>query len=266
MPLPTSQRPAHLRGTYVLALGLVALLTVVAPDGIGRPLAAVLLVSALGVGLVFAPLRRALPVGGARQFDGGQLSVLDGAPGARPDARHCSAPFDLRAALTEIVLMHASAAEANELELSLLVDEDAPAVVVGDAERVGQVVDELVANGVRFTERGALRVRVSRAQPASGSTVAIEVEDTGVGFSPQRIAEVFEVRGKLGGSAGQRLEGAGLDLALCRATVEGLGGSLLVRSKEGCGSTVRVELPLVLEPGAALPGSVPRAAPPRLSA
>ncbi len=163
------------------------------------------------------------------------------------------AAFALRSTLTGVVLGHAPGAEVIGLALALHIDGELPDRFFGDAQSVAAIVGALVTNALAATESGGVRVEVSRAQLASGSTVAIEVEDTGAGFSAERLAAGFGSTSGHGHPGAPRGVDGDFGPARCRELVEALGGSLRVRSKMDCGSTFRVELPLVPQPAAALP-------------
>jgi signal transduction histidine kinase len=109
--------------------------------------------------------------------------------------------------------------------------------VLGDAQRLQQVLVNLVGNAIKFTPAGGT-VRVTAC--VAGPRLVVEIHDTGTGIAPEDLEAIFErfVR------RGPRTGGMGLGLAIGRAIVEGHGGTLNVSSTPGRGSTFRVELPL----------------------
>lgn len=109
-----------------------------------------------------------------------------------------------------------------------------------DGERIRQVVDNLVTNGVKYTESGG-RVRVVVA--TAGDDLVIEVADTGVGIDPEDLDQLF-TRFFRGRQAQVRMmPGTGLGLSIVRAIVDAHGGEVTVTSEVGCGTTFRVLLP-----------------------
>lgn len=111
--------------------------------------------------------------------------------------------------------------------------------VEGDEERLGQAVDNLISNAIKFTPPGGdVTVRLRQ----SGPSAVIEVSDNGIGIPPEEQQQVFSRFFR--SSAGAKVEGVGLGLAIARAIAEGLGGRIEVESAVGRGSTFRLRLPL----------------------
>jgi signal transduction histidine kinase/CheY-like chemotaxis protein len=143
--------------------------------------------------------------------------------------------------------------------------EDPPASfrMYTDEGKVAQILRNLVSNALKFTEQGEVRLRVEPA--LSGRGIAFVVTDTGIGIAPQDHERVFQEFGQVEGPLQGRVKGTGLGLPLSRKLAELLGGSLVLHSALGEGSTFRVTLPLVYRrreesvEGAA--GLVPAAAP-----
>jgi signal transduction histidine kinase len=140
------------------------------------------------------------------------------------------------------------AAERGSVELRL----DAAPVppLQGDAARLGQLLDNLVSNAVKFTPPGG---RVVVALGASGDNVVLAVSDTGMGVPPAEQRRLFDRFFRTSSAQERAIEGTGLGLTIARAIVEAHGGSIDFTSVEGEGTTFRVQLPLagpqVDEPG-----------------
>jgi signal transduction histidine kinase len=112
--------------------------------------------------------------------------------------------------------------------------------VHADAEKVRQVLVNLLANAVKFTPPGG---RVWLGAEALGRTVAIRVRDTGVGIPPDRLAAVFDPFVQAHRSLSKPVEGRGLGLSISRDLARGMGGELTVDSVPGVGSTFTLTLP-----------------------
>ena len=124
--------------------------------------------------------------------------------------------------------------------------------ITSDEQKLSQIIRNLVANALKFTERGAVEIRARRA--ADG--IVFEVADSGIGIAPEHHELIFHEFAQVDGHVQPRMRGSGLGLPLSRRLAELLGGTLTVTSEIGVGSTFRLELPL--EAGvAAVPGPEP---------
>jgi signal transduction histidine kinase len=149
------------------------------------------------------------------------------------------APVDLVELAQTTVSQFGPSAEAAGVRLELTADEGIPAVI-GDGDRLAQVLRNLVSNALRHTPAGGrVVVRVARA----GGKIMIQVADTGSGISEADLSHVFDrfYRGDKGSS--RRGGGAGLGLAIARQLVAAHGGQITVASSQGQGTTFTIQLP-----------------------
>ena len=149
------------------------------------------------------------------------------------------APFDLEALVRRTVATFADNAGAKGLGISGSVSERAAGAWIGDAERLRQVLANLVSNAVKFTDRGEIEVKAERT--AKG--LALSVHDTGIGMSADAAPRLFAKFSQIDESNERRFGGTGLGLAICRELVEMMGGSIEVSSAPGEGSTFLVLVP-----------------------
>jgi len=152
---------------------------------------------------------------------------------------------DLDSVLDGVATVVEPAAEAKGLRVDVVVARDLPKIAT-DPRHLRQILLNLVANAIKFTERGSVTVVAKR----DGDNVAISVEDTGIGIANtdlERIFEEFEqVRPSGRGDSMQR--GTGLGLAIARKMARLLGGDVSVVSQLGRGSCFTVLLPSALRP------------------
>jgi PAS domain S-box-containing protein len=147
-------------------------------------------------------------------------------------------PFDLRTAAEEALELVGDTARKKTLHTGILVDADVPAQAVGDPARIRQVLVNFLANAVKFTAEGSVYVRIGRVDgDATGTTLRVEVVDTGIGLSDEAQARLFQPFTQADASTTRKYGGTGLGLAISRQIVETMGGTVGVRSSPGEGST-----------------------------
>ena len=145
--------------------------------------------------------------------------------------------FSPQHVVEEAVELFAEAAANKGIELAVDVDADVPDLVIGDPGRVRQVLINLVANAVKFTDTGEVVVR-ARQRESSGPGVAIyfEVADTGIGLTQDEASRIFAVYSQLDSSTTRRHGGTGLGLDIARMLTQLMGGEIGVESEKGKGS------------------------------
>jgi CheY-like chemotaxis protein len=145
--------------------------------------------------------------------------------------------FGVKHVTEEAVELFAEAATNKGIELVLDVEAQVPEVVIGDPGRLRQVLINLVANAVKFTETGEVVVRVSRHNSSGpGLALLFEVSDTGIGLSPEEQAKVFSTYSQIDSSTTRTHGGTGLGLAIARMLTQLMGGEIGVESEKGGGS------------------------------
>ncbi len=148
-------------------------------------------------------------------------------------------PFDLQAAAGDVVDLLAHQAAARGVELVLLCPPLTPTKLHGDPGRVKQVLLNLLSNGIKFTRKGHVSIRLG----VSGGALLVEVQDTGIGITEEQQARLFQQFSQADASTTRHFGGTGLGLAICRRLVEMMGGTIGVRSVAGTGSTFWFTLP-----------------------
>ncbi len=146
-------------------------------------------------------------------------------------------------------LLGPSAYEKN-VEVIIDVDPELPVFLYGDSLRLRQVVSNLVANAIKFTERGHILVRlINGGVVGDRVTLILEVEDTGIGMSALQQDKVFEAFTQADTTITRRFGGTGLGLSIVQTLVALMGGEIILHSEESVGTTVRVSVPLALQVG-----------------
>jgi signal transduction histidine kinase len=160
------------------------------------------------------------------QADAGRLSLERASVDLSELAAHC---------------VEESAPAATEKSVSLVLLAEPVAPLLGDRGRLAQVLDNLVSNALKFTpEGGTVQVRTHEED----GCVVLEVEDTGIGIPAADQSRLFERFFRSAVAEDQAIPGTGLGLAIVKAIVEAHSGEISISSREGAGTTFRVELPL----------------------
>ena len=145
--------------------------------------------------------------------------------------------FSLRQTLDETLKPLALRAHEKQLELMVDVSPDLPDALMGDPNRLRQILTNLVGNAVKFTERGEVIVRVRRQAAENGSAALLfSVIDTGIGIALEKQTDIFQAFTQADGSTTRRFGGTGLGLTICAQLVTLMGGRLWVESSAGQGS------------------------------
>ncbi len=147
-------------------------------------------------------------------------------------------PFDLHAVLENVRSIASMRAREKGLGFELHVDAGVPTHLTGDPLRFGQILLNLVSNAVKFTETGAVTVRIA-AGAVTDRTIELvtSVHDTGIGISETEQTRVFEAFAQSDSSITRRFGGTGLGLAISKALTLKMGGTISVESVPGAGST-----------------------------
>ena len=157
-----------------------------------------------------------------------------------------SIPFAPAALLHDILALLAHQAHLKQISLDTELDPALPALLLGDPGRLRQILLNLVGNAVKFTQAGSVSVRLE-SRPVFGHDdqirLGITIHDTGIGMTPQTIANLFSPFEQGDASTTRMFGGTGLGLSICKRLVELMGGTISVDAAPGAGSTFTVALP-----------------------
>ncbi|HEX2056431.1 MAG TPA: PAS domain-containing protein [Nitrospiraceae bacterium] len=145
--------------------------------------------------------------------------------------------FHLRSIVEDSLELLADQAHGKGLKLAGLVDLTVPAIVHGDPGRLRQILVNLVANAVKFTEAGEVCVHVTQAMEEDRDLIRFSVRDTGIGIAAESQNKLFQAFSQADSSTTRRYGGTGLGLAICKRLVEQMHGRIGVESRAGQGST-----------------------------
>ncbi|HEX7761258.1 MAG TPA: ATP-binding protein [Caulobacteraceae bacterium] len=155
-----------------------------------------------------------------------------------------TAPFDLAALARDTVQAFGDEARARGLTLTLHLSDGVAGEVLGDAERVRQILSNLLSNALKFTQAGGVDVAVAPFFEEGRTRWRLEVTDTGAGFDEADAERLFARFEQGDASTTRRHGGVGLGLAICRQLAELMDGEITARGRPGQGATFTVILSL----------------------
>jgi len=156
-------------------------------------------------------------------------------------------PFDLKSSINDVTSLLQNNAQEKGLELIINYPSDLPQNFIGDAGRIRQVITNLVGNAVKFTETGHITIDVDIQSNEDLAICTLEVKDTGIGISPEKMDRIFEKFTQADGSTTRVYGGTGLGLTISKHIIEMMGGRIQVESELGQGSNFGFRVPLPID-------------------
>ena len=167
--------------------------------------------------------------------------VLDFSKLEAGEIRLAPRPVDLPQLSREVMDLFSQQAAAKGVGLELDLADGIPPAVALDADRVRQVLINLVGNAVKFTSEGQVRLELGYAPETE--TLSVAVIDTGPGIEAERCSQLFQRFSQVDGSSTRTFGGTGLGLAICKGLIEAMGGAIGVETEPGKGSRFWFEAP-----------------------
>ena len=159
-------------------------------------------------------------------------------------------PLALAAVIDNVHSLISERAVSKGLRFGVDLAPGLPGWVAGDAQRLRQILVNLLANAIKFTDRGEVRLQVRR----TGADTYFEVSDTGIGMTDEQVGRLFQSFEQADNSTTRRFGGSGLGLAISQTLANQMDGEIVVTSTSGAGSTFTLRLPLpATEPALAQP-------------
>jgi len=164
--------------------------------------------------------------------------------------------FDLESCLEDVVGMHGHEAIAKQLELVLLIDSDVPRHVVGDPQRLQQVINNLLSNAIKFTVEGEVVVQLGLDGISEDcATLRCQIRDSGPGIPAEDRERLFDPFVQGDSSINRRYGGSGLGLAICRSLLAKMGGSIALAGNVPHGTTAEFTFQLRCPAAGGLPAA-----------
>jgi two-component system, sensor histidine kinase RpfC len=162
------------------------------------------------------------------------------------------APFDLHVLMNRVATLFEPEAKRAHLRFTKSISVDTPYMLVGDDIRIQQVLINLVANALKFTNRGFVRMSVCALESTDQSVVLrFEIRDTGIGITPDHAGRIFDRFAQANPTIHRQYGGSGLGTTICKHLVELMGGSIDFDSQSGQGTTFWFSVPLSRQPAEA---------------
>jgi PAS domain S-box-containing protein len=159
--------------------------------------------------------------------------------------------FRPRSAFGSAVRVLGPLAQGKGIAILLDVAKDVPDGLIGDPQRINQVLTNLVANAIKFTDRGEVAVSVTVVEPGRSRVgLQVKVRDTGIGIPPEKQRMIFEAFSQGDEATTRRYGGTGLGLAISAQLIELMGGRIWVQSALGQGSEFAFSVPLDVDAAA----------------
>ena len=170
--------------------------------------------------------------------------------------------FDLLSIIEGVTEILNAKAQEKGISLGHWVAAEMPVSLIGDGNRVRQILLNLVGNAIKFTSFGGVIISAEALADAPEGQVLVRlgIRDTGIGIPPERVGKLFEEFVQADASTARKYEGSGLGLAICRRLAEMMGGRVGVDSAEGLGSEFWVELPFPIAPASPRVAAPPKEA------
>jgi len=160
-------------------------------------------------------------------------------------------PFSLEGVLKSVAAVVSIRAEEKHIEFLIDKEYRIPQLLIGDSLRLGQVLNNLANNAVKFTEAGEIEIRIRiDSQVSDRIVLRFTVRDTGIGMTPEQLEKLFQSFSQADVSTTRKYGGTGLGLAISKRLVELMGGQITVESAPGKGSVFTFDIPFTYLPDA----------------
>ena len=154
-------------------------------------------------------------------------------------------PFDIRSIVDPLHTSYHLRTDEKGIAFSIEYPEDLPRWVFGDPTRLGQILNNLISNAIKFTDKGRVSLKISFEKNGKLIDFCFSVADTGIGIDQEKLKTIFEFFSQEDNTITRRFGGTGLGLAISKSISELLGGEIVVESEKNVGSTFkfRVSMP-----------------------
>ena len=169
------------------------------------------------------------------KLEAGELEILE-------------SPFDVQVITNEVINQLSNFVSKKGLDISCDISDDVPTSLIGDSQRLSQILTNLINNAIKFTEKGSVSVELKcRDKTKKKAIIEFVVSDTGIGIAKKDLKLIFDRFRQLDSSYNKRHSGTGLGLDIVRQLVELMHGEIKINSTLNKGTTFSVSLPFTLQ-------------------
>jgi signal transduction histidine kinase/DNA-binding response OmpR family regulator len=148
-------------------------------------------------------------------------------------------PFDIRAILDPLYTTYLLRTDEKGIAFSVDYPSDMPKWLFGDPTRLGQILNNLISNAIKFTDQGKVTLQITFDKKGKHNEFCFSVTDTGIGIDKEKLNSIFEFFSQEDNTITRRFGGTGLGLAISKSISELLGGEIIVESEKNVGSTFK---------------------------
>ena len=148
-------------------------------------------------------------------------------------------PFDLRSILDPLYTTYLLRTDEKGIAFSVDYPSDLPKWLFGDPTRLGQILNNLISNAIKFTDKGKVTLKITFDKKGKHNEFCFSVTDTGIGIDQEKLKTIFEFFSQEDNTITRRFGGTGLGLAISKSISELLGGEIIVESEKNVGSTFK---------------------------
>ncbi len=165
------------------------------------------------------------------KIESGKLEIIEG-------------EFNIASTINDVINMAITRKGDKDIEIIVQADPNIPTGLYGDEIRIKQIIINLMTNAVKFTNAGAVTLRVFYSEEEPGINLEVVVEDTGIGITKENLDKLFTSFQRVDTKKNRSVEGTGLGLAISKSLIEKMNGTIDVTSEYGVGSVFRFNIPL----------------------
>lgn len=148
-------------------------------------------------------------------------------------------PFNIRSIVDPLYTSYLLRTDEKGIEFSVEYPENMPQWVFGDPTRLGQILNNLISNAIKFTDQGKVSLKITLEKKGKLNEFCFHVTDTGIGIDQEKLKSIFEFFSQEDNTITRRFGGTGLGLAISKSIAELLGGEIQVESEKNFGSAFK---------------------------